>query len=178
MRSRLTLFVALCLLTGVIYPYLVTAIGVAMPYRARGSLLYYQGRVVGSELIGQRFQSERTFWPRPSASDYGTLPAQASNLGPTSQKLKQLVEERRRRWGRAAPPLLLFASGSGLDPHISPEAAYVQIARVAKARGKNTEEGRRSLMALVDSLVEGGIISPRRVNVLQLNLKLEALDGG
>ena len=182
MRSFLSLFF-LTILTGLFYPLLVTSIAqIAMPHRANGSLVWSQGRVVGSSLIAQRFKREGYFWPRPSAVDYHPLPAGASNLAQTSARLADQVENRRKALTEAhgateIPEDLLFASGSGIDPHISKNAAYFQLSRVAHARGWNEAEKER-VRSLVDSLVEH---NPRifpgepGVNVLMLNLALDKL---
>jgi K+-transporting ATPase ATPase C chain len=180
----------LSLLTGLIYPLVVTGIATAMlPRRASGSILLRGGRPVGSALLAQRFAGARHFWPRPSAGDdgtnYATLASSASNLGPTSSKLAALVRARADRFraahglskDEAVPPDMLFASGSGLDPHISPASARLQIHRVAEARQFDaTATGR--LRQLVERSIEPpqvGFLGEPRVNVLYLNLNLDKL---
>ena len=164
MKIALKLFLLMTLLLGLAYPLLITAIAtLTMPFQAHGSLLKN-----GSSLIAQDTERERDFWPRPSAINYNPLPSGGSNLGPTSQKLKELIEVRKKKFGENAPPELLYASGSGLDPHISLQAAYYQIPRVAKARSISEEE----LKKQIDALAEGkqlGFLGPRYVNVQLLN---------
>jgi potassium-transporting ATPase KdpC subunit len=172
--TAVRLFGLMTLLTGLIYPLAITGIAqVAMPHRANGSLVYRGGEVIGSRLIGQSMNQEGYFWPRPSAIDYNPLhPSGGSNLGPTSTELKREVDGRERSLGAGAPTDLLYASGSGLDPHLSLEAADFQVPRIAKARSVSEEE----LHQLIHSLQKGrqfGLLGPRYVNVLDLNEKLD-----
>jgi len=143
------------------------------------------GTLAGSELLAQRFRGEKYFWPRPSAADFASLPSGASNLGPTSEPLKKAVLKRAEIFRKAnslsneiaLPSEMVFASGSGLDPHISPEAARLQADRVAKAR-KWSENKRRSLYQLIGQYTEApqfGILGEPRVNVFQLNLAVDSL---
>lgn len=173
--SALRVFIFMTILTGLVYPLLMTGIAqLAMPRLANGSLIQKENRTVGSALIAQNTPGDQYFWPRPSAIDYDPIkPSGGSNLGPTSQKLKEAVEKRKQKVGSSAPSELLYASGSGIDPHISLETAYFQIPRVAKTRAVNEAE----LKNLIDSLSEGrqlGFLGMRYVNVLILN---RALDG-
>ena len=174
------MFVWMTLLTGVLYPLVITAIAqLILPKKANGSLLVVKEKVIGSALIGQKFERALYFWPRPSASDYDPLHSGGSNLGSTSTRLKKQVEERRQHLATAhgvnpqhIPSELLFASGSGLDPHIGLETAYFQMSRVAKARGINEGE----IRALIDAHVVRrplGLLGAPYVNVFLLNLALD-----
>ena len=189
LKASFVMLILLTVLTGVLYPLAVTAIGqVAFAYQAGGSLISDGGTVVGSELIGQAMTDPAYFWPRPSATDYGAVPSGASNAGPTSASLAETIAERADQLRQAnglpddaeVPADLLMASGSGLDPHISPEAARFQIERVAAARGFDATQ-REALAALVERSVEPsqfGFLGDARVNVLALNRALDALSGG
>lgn len=180
-RSGFMLLMVLTVLTGVVYPLVVTlAAQIIYPAQANGSLVTVNATVVGSSLLGQANSDPRYFWPRPSAISYNPLPSSGSNLGPTSATLRDLVAQRdadfRAANGVAAdvilPAELLFASASGLDPHISPEAARLQVARVAEARGVPVE----TVAVLVEQFVEQpqlGMLGAARVNVLLLNLALD-----
>lgn len=168
------------LLTGVLYPLAVTGIAKAfMQDRAEGSLVRSGKGFLGSYRIGQKFESPKYFWSRPSAVDYNPQPSGGSNWGPTSADLVNKVAERRSAFqsnGGAEPPQdLLFASGSGLDPDISPAAALFQLDRVAEARGLSAEQ-KAGLENLVQNSIETrqfGILGDPRVNVLELNLALD-----
>lgn len=174
-KIALKAFLFMMLLTGGIYPLIITVIAqMTMPNLANGSLVKNGEKVIGSTLIAQKFEGEHYFWPRPSAIDYHPLkPSGGSNLGPTSKKLQEEVEKRKQKYGADAPSDLLYASGSGLDPHISLEAANYQIPRVAKARSIEEEE----LKKLIESLKEKkqlGFFGSDYVNVLLLNQALDA----
>lgn len=167
--------------TGLLYPLLVTGLAQVLFHgRADGSLVRdEQGQVIGSELIGQPFSSPAYFQPRPSAASYDGASSSASNLGPTSQKLKDRVAADVARLQKENPdaegPIpddLVTTSASGLDPHLTPEGALWQVERVAKARGVAPER----LRALVEANTEGrdlGLLGEPRVNVLLLNLALD-----
>jgi K+-transporting ATPase ATPase C chain len=173
--QALRIYLVITLLTGIIYPLALTGIAqVAFPKQANGSRLTTNGKLIGSDLLAQKFEGAKYFWPRPSAADFATAPSGASNQGPTNADLKKSIDERRARFGKNAPIDLLTASGSGLDPHISPEAARAQIPRVATARNLSPSEVSR----LVDRAIEPpqlGFLGEPRVNVLLLNCALEAL---
>jgi K+-transporting ATPase ATPase C chain len=184
-RTAITLLAALTILTGVIYPLVVTFVGQTLfSHQADGSLLVRDGRVIGSSLLAQASAGERYFEPRPSATSYSAYPSSGSNMGPTSLALGAAAEERRQQFlkrnrlsvSTLVPQEMLFASASGLDPHISPEAALLQIGRIAKARGLAGRE------AEIERLVRGhvehptaGFLGEPRVNVLELNCALDAL---
>jgi len=183
--NNFKMFLWLTLITGVIYPLFITGIAqLTMKKNAEGDFLSSNGKIIGSTLIAQKFESDKYFWSRPSAVDYNPLPSGGSNLGPTSMALKKAVEERKEKNSKAnqvdknnIPSELLFASGSGLDPHISISAAYFQIDRVAKAR--NIE--RKKIEQLVDHMTikrRLGFLGEPHVNVLLLNLSLDELQKG
>ncbi|GJD80090.1 K(+)-transporting ATPase subunit C [Methylobacterium gregans] len=194
LRPALVLLVALTVLTGLAYPLAVTGIaGAVFPAKAAGSLVLRDGRVVGSSLIGQSFTGAGYFHGRPSATTapdpadpaktvpapYNAANSMGSNLGPTSAALAERVRGDRdalqaENPGRPVPIDLVTTSGSGLDPDISPEAALFQVPRVARARNLPEE----TLRGLVAGRVEGrslGVLGEPRVNVLALNLALDAL---
>ena len=182
LKSIILLYLILTVITGAVYPLAVTVVSrVLFPDKVEGSLIQINGEVRGSRLIGQNFASPEFFWSRPSASDYGAIPSAASNLGPTSAVLKQSTAERRKILSAyIAEPIpfdLLLASGSGLDPHISPEAALSQVDHVAKARGFSFQQ-REELVSLIKQHIEKpqwGIFGSTRVNVLELNIALDSL---
>jgi K+-transporting ATPase ATPase C chain len=173
--QSLRIYIILTLLTGILYPLAMTGVAqLLFPKQANGSRIVENGKLIGSDLLVQKFESPRYFWPRPSSSDYATVPSGASNKGPTSADLKKSIDERRAKFGKDAPVDLLTASGSGLDPHISPEAARSQVARVAAERNVSIQK----VTTLVDQTIEEpqfGFLGEPRVNVLQLNRALDQL---
>jgi K+-transporting ATPase ATPase C chain len=190
-RPAIVFVIALALITGLLYPLAMTGLAqVLFPRQANGSLIERDGKVVGSELIGQHFTSDRYFHGRPSATNmpdpndpsktvdapYNAANSMGSNLGPTNKALidrvKGEVDKLREDSAARVPIDLVTTSGSGLDPHISPEAALFQAPRIAKAR--NVQEDR--LRQLVNEHVEGrmlGLLGEPRVNVLAINLALD-----
>lgn len=182
LRPAATLLLLFTLLLGVGYPLAMTGIAsAAFPAQAGGSLVAVNGTVVGSRLIGQDFHSDRYFWPRPSATGdkpYDASASSGTNLGPTSAKLRDAVDAQAKRLREAGiaspvPVEAVTASGSGLDPHISPRYAELQIARVAKARGVSPDQLARLVESQTDQRLFGLVGEPR-VNVLALNLALDA----
>jgi K+-transporting ATPase ATPase C chain len=186
MLPALRMTLVLTALTGLIYPGIVTGLcQMLFPNQANGSLVYKDGKVIGSELIGQNFTKPEYFQPRPSAAGngYDATASGGSNLGPTSQKLVDRVKASVDKFHKDNPNFtgtipadLLTASGSGLDPHLSPESADAQVERVAQARGASPQDIRN----LIAQLTEGrdlGFLGEPRVNVLKLNQALDARYG-
>jgi len=176
------------LICGIAYPLVMTVIAqLAFPDQANGSLVTRERKIIGSALLAQQFQGTNYFWPRPSACTYGTGPSglvasSGSNLGPTSAPLQTNVMNNLAAFisgnhlptNTVVPADMAFASASGLDPHISPEAAQLQIARVAASRGLSQEK----LKALVDRFIQPpqwGFLGQARVNVLLLNVALDEI---
>lgn len=192
LRPALVMTVALTILTGLAYPLAMTGLaGVLFPTRAQGSLIERDGKIVGSRLIGQAFTGERWFHGRPSATTgadpadatktvpapYNAANSMGSNLGPTSKALARrlagdVAAVRAENPGAEVPIDLVTASGSGLDPDLSPAAARVQVPRVARARGMAEDQVRRLVEAQIEAPLLGLIGEPR-VNVLALNLALD-----
>ncbi|MXS76928.1 potassium-transporting ATPase subunit KdpC [Nitrosomonas sp. JL21] len=185
-RPAITLFTLISLVTGLLYPLAVTGIAqITFPEQAAGSLMKRGEEVIGSSLIGQRFSGPTYFWGRPSATvpmPYNAANSGGSNLGPTNPALIEAVKERAKNIlanhpdkAEKIPTDLVTASASGLDPHISPAAAYYQVERVAAARNADTT----IVKSLVDRSIETpqwGLLGDSRVNVLRLNLALDALE--
>lgn len=194
LRPAIVLLLLLSALTGIAYPLAMTSIGqLAFPRGANGSLIERDGKVVGSALIGQSFTEAKYFWPRPSATSapdpadstktvsapYNAAASSGSNKGPTSKDLIERIGAdvarlKDQAGGQPLPADSVTASGSGLDPHVSPAYARLQVARVATARGMDTA----ALTALVARHTEGrtfGVLGEPRVNVLRLNLALDAV---
>ncbi|MEQ1888307.1 MAG: potassium-transporting ATPase subunit KdpC [Alphaproteobacteria bacterium] len=179
-RPAFVLLLLFSALTGVVYPLAVTGIAQTLvPTQANGSLIARGGVVTGSALIGQSFTKERYFWPRPSAAGtgYDAASSSGSNLGPTSKALMERIKaDVARRGGGTVPGDAATASASGLDPHITPENALLQLRRVAQAR--NLDEARiRTLVAAHTEDRDLGLLGQPRINVLKLNLELDTLLG-
>jgi K+-transporting ATPase ATPase C chain len=182
--QALRLFLWMTLLTGVLYPLFITVVAqLTMKQKTDGGIILSAGKPVGALLIGQKFENNKYFWGRPSATDYNTLPSGGSNLGPISTHLKDEVKARKEKNIRSMsgfteniPGELLFASGSGLDPHIGVSTAKFQIDRVIKARGLDTANDRRQFEKLIDQMAEAlmfKFLGPPHINVLQLNLAID-----
>jgi potassium-transporting ATPase KdpC subunit len=184
LRAALVSLIVLTVITGIVYPLVVTGIAQAVfPHQANGSLIVKDGKVVGSSLIGQPFDDPKYFWGRPSATSpfpYNAASSSGSNLSPTNPDLVKAVQGRVDALRAAdsgntarVPVDLVTASGSGLDPHISPAAALYQVSRVARERKLEPQ----ALRQLVDQHTEGrflGLLGEPRVNVLELNLALDS----
>ena len=180
------LLCAMTLLTGVLYPLVVTGLAqLCFPNQANGSLVRNHGKVIGSALIGQDFRAPQYFHGRPSAANYDGTASGGSNLGPTNRKLIKAVagnaaavrKENGLPAGRAIPSDLVTASASGLDPHISPEGALLQVPRIAEARKLTVESVRRLVRQNTEYRLLGLFGAPR-INVLRVNLALDSLQNG
>ena len=181
------IFLFFTLLTGVLYPLLVTSISqLLFSQKANGSLIIRDNKILGSELIGQQFDSSIYFSSRPSAISYNPLPSGASNFGLTNIKLKNLVDERSRRFISfnqldsltEVPSEMLFASASGLDPHISPTSVLMQVDRIAKARHFDSLQIEKLKQVINDftEMPQFACLGEPRVNVFLLNLKLDTMN--
>jgi len=182
----LKFLVAMTILTGLIYPLVMTGIAqVVFPSGTNGSLLVEKNKIIGSELIGQKFNSNIYFWSRPSAIDYNPVPSGASNYGPTSDTLKKLIATRRAYFGKMnsvadislIPKEMVCASGSGLDPDISPEAALMQVDRISEAR-HFTAAQKEKLLEEIKTLTKPPqlfFLGEKRINVLILNIELDKI---
>jgi K+-transporting ATPase ATPase C chain len=183
LMTALKIFVVLTVITGLIYPLAITAFAqIICPSKANGSMIIKENKIIGSELIGQQFTKPEFFWGRPSAIGNNPMPSGGSNLSPVSKEFKVQFQARvdtiRKYHGNIEvnliPKDLLFASASGVDPHISPEAAYFQVERIAKVRNFNLLK-KLELIKFINSSIERPdmfILGQPRVNVLLLNLKL------
>ncbi len=187
-RPALSLFIIFSIITGLIYPLFLAGIGkLFFPHQAAGSLIEQNGVMTGSELIGQNFTSTRYFWGRPSATSpypYNAAASGGSNLGPLNPTLisnvtSRIVQLRQNNPADQTPvPVdLVTSSASGLDPDITPAAAFYQVERVAKARGLNREVIDQLVSDHIQNL-QWGVFGEKRVNVLQLNRALDALTAG
>jgi K+-transporting ATPase ATPase C chain len=175
----LKLTVVMLILCSVLFPLLIAGIGKAAPGGGKGKTLSVNGKVVGYELVGQKFTDDKYFWGRPSAVDYNAAGSAGSNKGPSNPDYLQIVQDRIDTFLAHNPSIkkeeipadLVTASGSGLDPHVSPASAYVQVKRISAVRGI-TEDKIRSL---VDQHIDKTILGPSVVNVLKLNIALDNL---
>ena len=184
--TGLRFLVLMIIFTGLVYPGLVTIItSIFSPNKAQGSLVIKDGVIIGSELIGQNFDSQKYFWSRPSFNNYNPLPSGASNLGPLNPVLIKKITGKEEDFTQAnkikedlnIPPEMLTASASGLDPHISPAAAFLQISRISEARGMDKAE-QDKLIELVNDLTENrqfSFLGEPRINVFLLNLRIDSL---
>ena len=183
----LKIFILFTVLLGGIYPLVITGVAqLVFPEKANGSLIVVDNKTIGSKLIGQNFDSDIYFSSRPSATDYNPLPSGGSNLGLTSEKLKQQVADRKLQFEKAnqltanmpIPSEMVFASASGLDPHISPDAAIIQVERIENARKLNSTQ-KQQLFQAINQLTEEPqflFLGEARINVLKLNLELDKID--
>jgi K+-transporting ATPase ATPase C chain len=175
----LRLFAIMTIITGVIYPIVITVIGqTAFSQQANGSIIKRETTAVGSSLIAQNSPNSSYFQPRPSAGNYSTVASAASNLAISNVLLQDSLHQRSAHWGKnigEMPADLLFSSGCGLDPHISPEAAQFQVDRIARIRGLSGDEvvELRTMIAHQTENPQFGILGNNRVNVLLLNLDLD-----
>ncbi|MDD4973481.1 MAG: potassium-transporting ATPase subunit KdpC [Bacteriovorax sp.] len=176
--NNLKIFLFFIVLTGIAYPLFITVISQAIfKDEANGSLITKNGKVVGSELLAQEFKRKQYFWPRPSAANYDSTSSAASNLSPDSKALNETIAKRAVANGLdiKSNDDLLYASGSGLDPHISPISAERQIDRIAEARhldARKIEELKKLIVDNTESR-QFGVLGRKRINVLKLNLELD-----
>ncbi len=185
-KIALKFLLVMTILTGIIYPLLMTGLAqLGFPHKANGSLIIQDGKIIGSELIGQKFDSIIYFCSRPSAIGYNPIPSGASNYGPTSDTLKKQVAARRVLFAKmnsipyesVIPKEMIFASGSGLDPHISPEAALMQVDRISQSRHFSITR-KEELLKIIKDMTEAPqflCMGEPRINVLLLNLMLDKI---
>jgi potassium-transporting ATPase KdpC subunit len=183
-KTAVKLLLIFTIVTGLLYPAAITLFSaVLFPQRATGSFIEKEGRAIGSQLIGQKFTSNKYFWPRPSVIDYQPMPSGASNLSQASSVLKNEYDKRKFTFleknlldsTSVVPAEMLFASASGVDPHISPEAAFLQVNRIVKTRNFSTVQ-KEQLNALITGMTEKpqlGFLGKPVINVLLLNLELD-----
>jgi K+-transporting ATPase ATPase C chain len=183
----LRFFIIMTILTGIIYPLVMTGMAqLIFPSKANGSLIMKDGKIIGSELIGQKFDSSIYFWSRPSATGYNPVPSGASNYGPTSDTLKKQITARRALFAKmnsitdimTIPKEMIFASASGLDPHITPEAALLQVERISSARHFDNNQKQKLLQKIkeISEKPQFLILGDERINVLRLNLELNNIE--
>jgi K+-transporting ATPase ATPase C chain len=184
--TALKLLLFMTLLTGIVYPVFIYLIAkTVFPQKSEGSFVKVNDKIFGSELFGQKFESKKYFQSRPSTVDYQPMPSGASNLAPTSQSLKSKVDSLRQAYivlnevpeNTEVPPDAVFASGSGIDPHISLMSAMLQSGRISKERGFDINKN-KLLLELISRLTEGpqfGFLGEPKINVLNLNIELDKL---
>jgi potassium-transporting ATPase KdpC subunit len=180
-------FLIITILTGIIYPLFITLISIIIfPDKASGSMIEKEGKIFGSKLIGQKFESNKYFWSRPSAIDYNPMPSGGSNSGPTSAALQKFYMDKQKNFSEknsikdisSVPNEMFFASASGVDPNISPISALFQVERIVITRKFNKAK-KEKVVELIDSLTEKpqfGFLGNEVVNVLLLNIELDKLD--
>ena len=185
-KISLKIFLCFTILTGIVYPLFLTGIAqLIFPEKANGSLITRNGKIVGSKLIGQQFDSARYFTSRPSAISYNPLPSGGSNLGLTNNKLKSLADDRKNQYIEfnqpdsvtGIPSEMIFASASGLDPDISSESALMQVNRITSARNFNTQQKQQLFKGIAEQTMAPQFfcLGQKRVNVLLLNLYLDRI---
>jgi K+-transporting ATPase ATPase C chain len=183
----LKFLIIMTILTGIIYPLVMTGMAqLIYPSKANGSLIIKDGKIIGSELVGQKFDSSIYFWSRPSATGYNPVPSGASNYGPTSDTLKKQITARRALFAKmnsitdimTIPKEMIFASASGLDPHITPEAALLQVERISSARHFDNNQKQKLLQKIkeISEKPQFLILGDERINVLRLNLELNNIE--
>jgi len=184
--TSIKIFIFFTILTGIIYPLLITLLGqLIFPFQANGSLIVINGKTIGSKLIAQNSDTSIYFSSRPSMISYNPMPSGASNYGLTNSRLKDTVNYRKKKFLlynhlgslTPVPAEMLFASASGIDPHISPEAAFLQVERIASARKFNVDQ-KNQLMKIIRDNTEKpqfGLLGESRVNALLLNLEIDKI---
>lgn len=185
-KNSIKILLFFTVITGIIYPVIIFGIGrMFFDDKANGSMVKESDRIVGSELLGQKFISRKYFWSRPSAIDYNPMPSGGSNLSLTSKALVQQYKDNKAAFMKenllkdtvAVPSEMLFSSASGVDPDISREAAYLQVKRISEARKFNSGQ-KQKLFNLIDSQTKSrqfGFLGEEVVNVLVLNIKLDEM---
>ncbi|MEQ8186840.1 MAG: potassium-transporting ATPase subunit KdpC [Candidatus Eremiobacterota bacterium] len=182
-KTSFLIFIIFSVITGLIYPLSITAVAqIAFPYQAKGSVIKLNGKVIGSELIGQNFSKPEYFHGRPSAVNYDGRTSGGSNFGPVNKKLidlvdgriKQIEEENKISSQEKIPADLVLASASGLDPHISPASAMIQVKRVAGARGLSE----KAVNDLIKRNTDNQFLGQQVINVLKLNIDLDKISSG
>ncbi|HEX2786607.1 MAG TPA: K(+)-transporting ATPase subunit C [Ignavibacteria bacterium] len=182
LKQSLILTIFCILIFGALFPMLIVGIGKIFPNQSSGLPLYKNGEIIGYENIGQSFNKDKYFWGRPSAVDYNAAGSGASNKGPSNPEYLTLVQERIDTFlvhnpginKSDIPSELVTASGSGLDPHITPQGAYVQVKRVSAARNISEDKVKQIVQSNIEKPALG-FIGQERVNVLKLNLALDEL---